>query len=228
LNLFVNYTYSTNYNDTDGAFSLPANNYDLHSEWGRSPDNQKHHFQTGINGRLPGDILVNTQFRVYSGRPYNITTGFDNFNVGVTNARPDGLARNSAEGPGFFDSSLNVSKTVPVFRTKVSAPASLPEARGGGLGGGGQRGAGPAGRPAAGSFGGAGGRPIGGPGPRGGGRGGANPNPGPTATVYLNVQNVLNHRNFNSPSGVLTSPFFGQSTSALAPRTIELGMRLNF
>jgi hypothetical protein len=220
LNLFVNYTYSTNYNDTDGAFNLPANNYDLHSEWGRSPDNQKHHFQTGINGRLPGNIFVNTQFRVYSGKPYNITTGYDNFNDGVTNARPDGVSRNSAEGPGLFDSSINISKTVPLLRTKQAVPIGFPGG-GGGFGGGGQRG--PAGRPAAGSFGGGGRGPIGGQ--RGGG---ANPNVGTTATFYTNIQNVFNHRNFNNPSGALTSPFFGQSTSALAPRTVELGVRVNF
>jgi hypothetical protein len=226
LNLFVNYTYSTNYNDTDGPFSLPANNYDSHSEWGRSPDNHKHYFQTGINGRLPGDIFVNTQFRVYSGKPYNITTGYDNFNDGVTNARPDGVSRNSAEGPGFFDSSINFAKTITVFRSKEAGPLGFPG--GGGFGNGGQRGpGGPGGRPAAGSFGGGGrGGPIGGQ--RGGGRGGANPNVGTTATFYTNIQNVFNHRNFNNPSGVLTSPFFGESTSALAPRTVELGVRLNF
>jgi hypothetical protein len=49
-----------------------------------------------------------------------------------------------------------------------------------------------------------------------------------TATFFLNVQNVLNHRNFNNPSGVITSPFFGQSTSAQAARTVEIGVRLNF
>src|SRR5205085_4922600 len=140
FSLFVNYTYSTNYNDTDGPFSLPANNYDLRSEWGRSPDNQKHHFQTGINGRLPGNLFVNTQFRVYSGRPYNITTGYDNFNDGVTNARPDGVARNSAEGPGLFDSSINISKTISVFRNKETGPGGFPDGRGQGPGVGGQRG----------------------------------------------------------------------------------------
>jgi hypothetical protein len=172
--------------------------------------------------------LVNTQFRVYSGKPYNITTGYDNFNDGVTNARPDGIARNSAEGPGLFDSSINISKTISVFRNKETGPGGFPEGRGQGPGVGGQRGpgGGPGGRPAAGSFGGGGGRgPIGGP--RGGGRG-ANANVGTTATFYMNVQNLLNHRNFNNPSGVLTSPFFGQSTSAFTPRTVELGIRLNF
>ena len=225
ISLFVNYTYSTNYNDTDGPFSLPANNYDLHSEWGRSPDNQKHHFQVGINGRLPGNVVVNTQLRLYGGRPYNITTGYDNFNDGVTNARPDGIARNSAVGPGLFDNSINISKTIPLLKSKSSVPGEglpggLPAgARGDGGFGGGPRGGGRGG-PVAGSFGGGGGR--------GGAGRGANPAGTTTATFYVNIQNAFNHRNFNNPSGVMTSPFFGQSTSALAPRMIELGIRFNF
>ena len=236
VNMFINYTYSTNYNDTDGAFSLPANNYDLHSEWGRSPDNQKHHFQIGLNGRLPGNFSVNTQMRIYSGRPYNITTGYDNFNDGFTNARPDSVARNSAEGPGFFDNSINISRTFPLYRNKETVPGDGPGAfpggfpnggRGdGGFGGGGR--GGPGGRgggPAAGSFGGGGARGGGG---RGGGNRGGNAFAGPTATLFVNVQNALNHRNFNNPSGVITSPFFGQSTTAQAPRMVELGVRVNF
>jgi hypothetical protein len=222
VNMFINYTYSTNYNDTDGPFSLPANNYDLHSEWGRSPDNQKHHFQIGFNGRLPGNFFVNTQLRVYSGRPYNITTGYDNYNDGFTNARPDGVARNSVTGPGFLDNSINISRTIPLLKTKQAAPGEgFPGGGGGGFGG---RGGGGRGGPAAGSFGGGG---RGGPGGRGGGRGG-NLITGPTATVYMNVQNAFNHRNFNNPSGVMTSTFFGQSTSAQAPRMVELGVRFNF
>jgi hypothetical protein len=46
--------------------------------------------------------------------------------------------------------------------------------------------------------------------------------------MFVNVQNALNHRNFNNPSGVLTSPFFGQYTSAASARTVELGVRFNF
>jgi Carboxypeptidase regulatory-like domain/TonB dependent receptor len=226
VNMFVNYTYSTSYNDTDGPFSLPANNYDLRSEWGRSPDNQKHHFQIGFNGRLPGNFFVNTQLRLYSGRPYNITTGYDNFNDGLTNARPDDVARNSAEGPGFFDNSINISKTIPLYKSKGAGPGNgLPGAFPAGAGGGGGPRGGGGGRAPVGSFGGGGRGGFGG-GRGGGGRG--NVFAGPTATVYMNVQNALNHRNFNNPSGVMTSPFFGQSTTAQAPRMVELGVRFNF
>jgi len=38
---------------------------------------------------------------VSSGKPYTITTGFDNYNDGLVNARPPGVPRNGLEGPGF-------------------------------------------------------------------------------------------------------------------------------
>ena len=224
-NLFANYTFSSSYNDTDGPFSQPANNYDLHSEWGRSADNQRHRFQTGINGRLPGNLFVNTILRWNTGRPYTLTTGFDDNGDTVVNDRPFDVGRNSITGPGFFDTSINISKTISLAKSQQSSPVEGFPGGGpgnGGFGGGrGGRGGGPAG----GSFGGGGRGGIGG-GQRGGGRGG--PQTGPTATFYVNVQNALNHRNFNNPSGVLTSPFFGQAITAQAPRMIELGVRLNF
>ena len=39
---------------------------------------------------------------------------------------------------------------------------------------------------------------------------------------------MLNHFNALNFSGVVGSPFFGQPTSAAAPRRVELGARLNF
>jgi hypothetical protein len=46
--------------------------------------------------------------------------------------------------------------------------------------------------------------------------------------LYAQVFNLLNHTNLGGFSGVQTSPFFGQATSAQAPRRMELGMRFNF
>jgi len=129
LNLFANYTFSSSYNDTDGAFSQPANNYDLRSEWGRSPDNQRHHFQIGLNGRLPWNVNVNTQLRLNSGRPYNITTGYDDNGDTAVNDRPLGVARNTGQGPGFFDTSLNLSKTISE-KLKERVPSKALQARG--------------------------------------------------------------------------------------------------
>ena len=48
------------------------------------------------------------------------------------------------------------------------------------------------------------------------------------ANLFANMTNALNRPNYNPPSGVLTSPNFGRSTSAGRPREIEVGMRFQF
>jgi hypothetical protein len=46
--------------------------------------------------------------------------------------------------------------------------------------------------------------------------------------VFANMTNAFNHVHLGTPSGVLTSPFFGQVTSASDPREIEVGIRFQF
>jgi hypothetical protein len=40
--------------------------------------------------------------------------------------------------------------------------------------------------------------------------------------------NLLNHANFNAPSGVLTSPNFGTITTAGSPRVLQAALKLSF
>jgi hypothetical protein len=47
-------------------------------------------------------------------------------------------------------------------------------------------------------------------------------------TFRVQVQNLLNHANPNSYSGVLTSPFFGKAQSWSAGRAITLSLNSNF
>lgn len=51
---------------------------------------------------------------------------------------------------------------------------------------------------------------------------------GPNVNVFANITNALNHVHYGTPSGVLTSPNFGRSTSASNPREIEAGLRFQF
>jgi hypothetical protein len=51
---------------------------------------------------------------------------------------------------------------------------------------------------------------------------------GPNINVFANVTNAFNHIHYGTPSGVLTSPNFGRSTSASDPREIEAGLRFQF
>jgi outer membrane receptor protein involved in Fe transport len=46
--------------------------------------------------------------------------------------------------------------------------------------------------------------------------------------LFANVTNVFNWVHYGLPSGVMTSPNFGRSTSALDPRDIEIGVRFQF
>jgi hypothetical protein len=51
---------------------------------------------------------------------------------------------------------------------------------------------------------------------------------GTYAYVFINLTNAFNRIHYGTPSGVLTSSFFGQSTSASDPREVEAGVRFQF
>src|SRR4030095_475624 len=77
-------------NNTDGSFSLPINNYDLSTEWGRSPQDTRHRFNMFGQIRLPWGISTTTQVNWSSSRPYNIVTGCDDNFDSTINDRPSG------------------------------------------------------------------------------------------------------------------------------------------
>jgi hypothetical protein len=96
----LQYTIAIARNDTNGINALPANNYDLASEWGRASFDQRHKLEAllQLKGGEWADFGV--ALSVASGRPYSLQTGRDDFHSGQTNARPAGVARNTLQGPG--------------------------------------------------------------------------------------------------------------------------------
>jgi hypothetical protein len=46
--------------------------------------------------------------------------------------------------------------------------------------------------------------------------------------VFVNMTNAFNRTNLRQPSGVMSSPNFGRSTSAESPREVEAGVRFQF
>jgi hypothetical protein len=65
----------------------------------------------------------------------------------------------------------------------------------------------------------------------GGGRGGSNNKAeGGRYNFQISAQisNLLNHVNFNSFSGILTSPFFGEPSQARPARSLEFNFRFTF
>ena len=139
VSLNVNYTISKAESDTDfGGF--PVNQYDLTGEYGRTQFDSRHRLFIFGSLAIPKlKLSLNPMIIANTGRPFNITTGFDNNRDGIINDRPafaDSqtsalelrhtafgdfdinpkagqtiIPRNYGEGPGFFSLNLRVGRT---------------------------------------------------------------------------------------------------------------------
>jgi hypothetical protein len=114
----VQYTLATTKNDTNGINALPANNYDLASEWARASFDQRHRLESMLQLNAGAWAELGISVSLGSGRPYSLLTGRDDFNSGQTNARPAGVARNTLQGPGFAVVDLRWSHEFPLGGTK--------------------------------------------------------------------------------------------------------------
>ena len=228
--------------DADGTGSLPADPYDLSTEYGRASSDIRHRFVMTGNFRMPWGISLNPFIIVQSGRPFNITLGRDlngdTFNIERPALAPAGA--NCADTDNFRCTPYGNFKLtfgpndvmIPrnfaegtgstTVNLRVSKTWSFGSEGGANAGqqnpqGGGQRNDGPraimgGGRGPGGGGPGGGGRGGFG-GPGGGGFGGGGGNGRYNLTFSLNFQNLLNHPNFNNPVGNLGSRLFGQSTA---------------
>ncbi len=111
FSLYSQYILSRAMDDTSGMSFLPANNYDLNPEWGRSDYDRRHQFNLVGMYDLPLGFRVGTVARVASGNPFNVTTGLDNNGDTVFNDRPPGITRNTGRGPGYANVDLRFGKT---------------------------------------------------------------------------------------------------------------------
>ncbi len=265
LTLFGNYRLGFAKSDTDGAGSFPAYTYDLSNEYGNSALDVRHNFFIGGSMTMPWNIRVSPFIIASSGRPFNITSGFPDSNLDLQfterptyaqlNARcaqvgltaswcnTSGISdvnatipRNYGRGPSYFVVNLNLSKTFGFGgeKNKTANTTTQTQTQGGGgnipvgagAGGGGNRGGG----------GGGGGGGMGGM--FGGGGGGNSPY---NLTLGMNINNLFNTVNLNTPVGVLNSLRFGQSTSTAGGfgffggggatsgnRRVELQLRFSF
>jgi outer membrane receptor protein involved in Fe transport len=114
----IQYTLSKAMNDTSGVNWQPPNGYDLSLEYARADFDQRHRFDFIGTFNQGSWANLGVALALYSGRPYSITTGHDDFNTGTANARPAGVARNSAEGPGYADLDFRWSRELPLHSGK--------------------------------------------------------------------------------------------------------------
>ncbi|HEY0430068.1 MAG TPA: carboxypeptidase regulatory-like domain-containing protein [Pyrinomonadaceae bacterium] len=263
VSLFGNYRLAFAKSDTDSVNSFPAYSYDLSNEYGTSALDIRHNAFIGGSITLPWAVRVSPFIIMMSGRPFNITLGgdpngdsvqterptFAQVNarcnqLGLTNAFCDISAvsdvnaiipRNYGRGPSFFSVNMNFSKTFGFGGgEKKVATTTDNKTQGDGQNtqGGNRRGGGNGG----------GNRTAGGGGGGGfGGFGGGGGTDSPyNLTVGVQVTNLFNNVNLNTPIGSLSSSRFGQSTSTASSfgfgggggnagnRRVELQLRFNW
>jgi hypothetical protein len=183
---FAQYTLSWLYDDTGGAFPpppgtntsaaglftslLPANSYDLRSEWGRANNDARNRLGLSATVQLPWQLTFGTLTTIRSGLPFNITTGEDNNGDGVANDRPPGVGRNTGDGPGLISVDVHLGRklTIQCGERRIDAD------------------------------------------------------------IGVDSFNVLNHTNFTTYVGVITSPLFGQANSALNGRQMQFTLQVHF
>jgi carboxypeptidase family protein len=198
------YVLSKTTDETDGALSLPADNFDLRGERGPSLQDMRHRFNILTNFRLTKSLSLSSIFNASSGRPYNVTTGFDDNRDLSVNDRPGGVGRNDARGAGQWDLSSRLSWGFSFGKKPDNQGMGGPQVRiiRGGADSGEMLGA-----------------------------MGSMPSPDDKrfrTQFFVQATNILNHVNLINFSGVQTSPLFGQAVAALPGRRIETGMRFGF
>jgi outer membrane receptor protein involved in Fe transport len=118
LSAMAQYRLASNRDDTSGVGYFPPNSYDLTGEWGRSDFDRRHRFEM-LGTVNPGKLLnIGVSISLYSGLPYTLTTGLDDFGTGTANARPLGVPRNSLEGPGYANVDLRWSHDFVLIKGK--------------------------------------------------------------------------------------------------------------
>jgi hypothetical protein len=192
--------------DGDGAFSLPANSYDLGAEWGPVAGVPRHNLSAMFTSPLTKSIRLSVGASRRSGTPYNVTTGRDdNFDT-VFNDRPAGFGRNSERGEATWDVNTRVSYAFGFGQRKPTD-------------------GGPAGGPVVVMH------RVGGPGGSSdiaGAFGGGAEDKRIRFELFASGSNLFNAVNRVGYSGIMTSRFFGQATAAMPGRRIDVGVRVGF
>jgi roadblock/LC7 domain-containing protein len=114
----MQYRLSKAYDNTTGINFFPANSYDPGAEWALSNFDRRHRFEMLGKFDVGKLFKLGVSVSLYSGSPYSLTTGTDDFGNGLFNIRPAGVPRNSLHGPGYADVDLRWSRDFVLQKTK--------------------------------------------------------------------------------------------------------------
>jgi len=96
--------------NVDSIDTLPANSYDIGSEWSRSNRDRRHVLRALGTFRVRDWFQAGFVFNAATGAPYSLISGRDDNRDGFANDRPAGVLRNSLQGPGSLRLDMRLMK----------------------------------------------------------------------------------------------------------------------
>jgi len=119
LRVGFSYGYGYQFNNTDGAFAVPARA--LEEEWGPAAFDIRHRTSFNIGTTMIRGINASLNMGRQSARPLNVRTGTDDNGDLIFNDRPVGVGRNSARVPGTWSSNAQFGYTFNLGSRQVQS-----------------------------------------------------------------------------------------------------------
>ena len=114
------YNFGRTYDNTDGAFVIPASLI-LANEWGPANFDRRHNGHVAITSTALRNFSARVGITGTSALPLTIRTGFDNNGDLVFNDRPEGVGRNSARTMGSWNTSMNFNYAFTLGKKTVTS-----------------------------------------------------------------------------------------------------------
>ena len=108
------------YDNTDGAFSIPAS-VNLEDEWGPAAFDRRHNVNVFITSAALRNFSARLAFNGSTATPLNIRTGLDDNGDLVFNDRPAGVPRNSERTMGQWNSNANFGYAFTLGKKQVTS-----------------------------------------------------------------------------------------------------------
>jgi hypothetical protein len=114
------YTYGQNFDNTDGAFVIPASII-LANEWGPAAFDRRHNMHAALTSTALRNFNARIGVSGSSAPPLNVRTGTDDNGDLVFNDRPEGVGRNSARTTGTWNTSANFGYSFTLGKKTVTS-----------------------------------------------------------------------------------------------------------
>jgi hypothetical protein len=118
------YAYGQNYDNTDGAFAIPASLI-LANEWGPTAFDRRHQANVAITSTALKNLTARLGVYGQSAPPITIRTGTDDNGDLVFNDRPDGVGRNSERTMGSWNTSLSFGYSFTLGKKTVTSTGGV-------------------------------------------------------------------------------------------------------